>query len=258
MTAAPRSGSPSTSASAIERPVSRESLASARAAGGAELRFVLPALEQRRFNRGGIGCERRALADADVHLAQPAFEIGDRSRRASPARSWSSAAEKNASFTSWRSPNSVVRTRAWASASCARSAARRGLDGRIEQALIDPNMGVVGIFRRREERLSAGHAERGDGRARRTGTAPGLRPSIDGRRSASMLRSRSSVCSAWSCSARSRGSASMAAWCRPASSQRRRAAWRVLVRTAVDDDAARQSRSQLGNSASFVTSTSWT
>ena len=112
--------------------------------GRAKLGLVLPSLEERRLNRGAIGGERRPFADADIHLAEPAFEVGESGRKCRPLL-------KSAARRMRRSPPGAIEqrgaTRASASARWARSAARRGrMVG--SNPLIDPDMGVVGVFRR--------------------------------------------------------------------------------------------------------------
>ena len=77
-----------------------------------------------------------------------------------PARSCSSAAAKKALFTSCRSPNSATRTRACDSASSRALEIRARAERGIENALLDPEMRVVGVFGRQEKRLTAGNEGR--------------------------------------------------------------------------------------------------
>ena len=165
----------------------RDSRASAARAVRAELRVVLPALQQRRFDRR----RRRRRAPCPRARGRASRAGALRDRRSSPrARRPAPAAAPRRRTR--RSPpagarTASSRTRACDSASSRALEPRRGLDRGIEEALIDADDG-------RRRCLSAAANSgwppgmKGGGSARRTGTAPGLRRAIAGWRSASMLR----------------------------------------------------------------------
>ena len=168
-------------------------------AGWRELRgFLLPALQERRLDGGRVAGSAAPSRTRDVR-SRAGAPRGRRSVAASaPCRSWSSAAAKNASFTSCRSPKSVVRTR---------PALRRAARARRRGASRWSDRRAAGRpgRRRRSVILSAGRTAAAAGDAGGgVGTSDWYCASpsttIDGLRSAAMFASRSAVWSAWSCS----------------------------------------------------------